>query len=69
MKQAIPITSAQRSNRPLYDTGWRVGMPAFVNLNREVVRHKDVTITAMDGTNHTVTLVGYGMPEYLGIDR
>jgi len=57
------------SNRPLYDTGWRVGMPPFVNRNREIIRAVTTVITGIDGKLHEVTLTGYGVPEYITVDR
>jgi hypothetical protein len=56
-------------NRPLYDTGWRVGMPAHINPTDNIIRLTPITITCMDGRNREVTLVGYGRPEWTTVDR
>jgi hypothetical protein len=58
-----------RINRPLIDTGWRVGMPAFQNVSATMPQAKQTTITAVDGRNYTVTLLGYGRPEWTTVSR
>ena len=57
------------SNRPIVDTGWRVGMPAFPNLNSDIIRSKTISVTCLDGINTRVTLKGYGVPEWNTVSR
>lgn len=56
------------SNRPIIDTGWRVGMP--VQLNSGALRMtKTIVVTCLDGVNREITLHGYGRPEWNTVDR
>jgi hypothetical protein len=58
-----------KPNRPLIDTGWRVGMPASQNVSATQPIAKQITITAMDGVNYFVTLRGFGRPEWTNVSR
>lgn len=53
-----------KTNRPLIDTGWRVGMPAFQNHNQRTPLTKTVVVTGIDGKNYPIKLQGYGRPEW-----
>lgn len=58
-----------KTNRPLIDTGWRVGMPAFQNHNQRTPLTKTVVVTGIDGKNYPIKLQGYGRPEWGTVDR
>lgn len=51
-----------RASRPIYDTGWRVGMPAYSQKRKHpLLQEHTIQITGLDGRVHEVIFRGLGL--------